>query len=161
MIEAYTLYSEHLGVPTFIHRKPGAVAAVRGAFFSTYPGLRAWQLQHGARVRGAQEAKTRSGLVRRFEGPEVRITEGLHFPIQGNAAEVLLASLARIRPEFGLCLHVHDEIVLQVAEARVAEAREELAEEMRSGFLEVFPEGGALVRDLVEAKSGPTWADTK
>ena len=54
-------------------------------------------------------------------------------------------------------LVVHDEIVLECAEADAEAAKVRLAEAMVRGFLEIFPEGETT--GLVEAKIARTWPD--
>ena len=53
-------------------------------------------------------------------------------------------------------LVVHDEIVLECAEADAEAAKERLTEAMVRGFLEIFPVGET--RGLVEAKVRGNWA---
>ena len=57
--------------------------------------------------------------------------------------------------------HVHDEIILSVAEGDQEQAAQALERAMIAGFLEIFPEGGDLVNGLVEVKTGANWAQTK
>jgi DNA polymerase I-like protein with 3'-5' exonuclease and polymerase domains len=54
---------------------------------------------------------------------------------------------------------VHDEIVLEVAEAEADIAAEILTEAMTTAFERTFP--GAPTRNVVEVKIGPTWAHLK
>jgi DNA polymerase I-like protein with 3'-5' exonuclease and polymerase domains len=54
-------------------------------------------------------------------------------------------------------LFVHDEIVLEVAEADADEAKQRLKMVMTEAFVELFPNGADMV-DLVEAKDpSKTW----
>ena len=110
---------------------------------------------------------TRTGLVRHFDGPHGYLeAEACNHPIQGSANEILLAALARL-PEClrscDACLynHVHDEVLLDVAEDDVEQAAHGLEQAMRLGFLDIFPEAGAAVAGLVEVKNGPDWASVK
>jgi DNA polymerase-1 len=140
--------------------------SARSAFFRAYPGLRTWQLLQVARSRASGTAATVSGLVRDFtrEPTGWRATEALNTPIQGSAAEVLLAALGRLPQALAgldaqLVNAVHDELVLEVAEANAPAAAEALTGAMVGGFLDVFPEGPAV--GLVEAHIGRTWALAK
>ena len=92
--------------------------------------------------------------------------EACNHPIQGSAGEILLASLARLPEELSgidarLYKHVHDEIILSVGETDQAKAGRALEAAMVTGFLDIFPEGEALLTGLVEVKAGHTWAETK
>ncbi len=54
---------------------------------------------------------------------------------------------------------VHDELVLEVAEADVEAAKAVVEKAMVEGMLSIFPE--ATTRDLVEANDGLNWAESK
>ena len=54
---------------------------------------------------------------------------------------------------------VHDELVLEVAEADVERAKAAVVSAMTKGMLTIFPD--ASVRDLVGVNSGPNWAAAK
>jgi DNA polymerase-1 len=138
----------------------------RSAFFRTYPGLRSWQLLQAIRSRQSGAAATACGLVRDFtrEPTGWRATEALNTPIQGGAAEVLLAALGRLPKALAgldaqLVNAVHDELVLEAAEADAPAATEALTGAMVGGYLDVFPEGPTV--GLVEAHAARTWAEAK
>jgi DNA polymerase I-like protein with 3'-5' exonuclease and polymerase domains len=67
-------------------------------FFDTYRGMALWQRETAQTSERTQRAITPGGRVRDFsiEGRGYRYTEALNTPIQGGAAEVLLAALARL-----------------------------------------------------------------
>jgi DNA polymerase-1 len=142
-------------------------AGAQLAFYKKYPALYGWQLQqiNTARVYGFVE--TPLGLRRDFKQKKGYLeAEACNHPIQGGAAEVLLCAIAQLP----LCLsgldwqlvnHVHDELVLSVAERDKAEAAAGLQQAMEQGFLEVFPAGAAQVQGLVEVKAGQSWAECK
>jgi DNA polymerase I len=93
-------------------------------------------------------------------------TEALNTPIQGGAAEIILATLAVLdRHLAGLNARlvniVHDELVLEVAEADADKAIAAVESAMTEGFLAIFPEGRAVTTGLVEAHQGPNWAAAK
>ena len=102
----------------------------------------------------------------RDAGGGYRYTEALNTPIQGGAAEVLLAALARLEDALaGLDAHlvnvVHDELVLEVAEGDATAVKAAVEQAMAEGFLAVFPDGAGVTSGLVEAKAGPNWAAAK
>lgn len=139
--------------------------AARDTFFRTYPGIKLWHVRTQARGRIDPIVRTQSGLIRDF-GQEkgFKLTEALNTPVQGSGAECLLRSLALLPKHLAgldakLIHHVHDEIILEVAERDVSAAKQALLEAMTAGFLEVFP--GAQVRDLVESHDGKNWAAAK
>lgn len=91
-------------------------------------------------------------------------------PVQGSSASVmyLAKTLAHRRivqaREWGAdiwyCADIHDEIILDAAEADAPLACEILQEAMRDAFLMLFPEGEVFGRDAVaEAIAGDSWAD--
>jgi DNA polymerase I len=93
-----------------------------------------------------------------------RETEAYNTPVQGGAAEAMLAALARVERGLAaagldavLVAVVHDELIVEAAEADAAVAARVLEEGMTAGMLDVFP--GAPVAGLVEARVGPSWAD--
>jgi DNA polymerase I-like protein with 3'-5' exonuclease and polymerase domains len=82
--------------------------------------------------------------------------ESVNMPVQATAAEILLASLIRLkRPLYGT---VHDEITIVVPEGDADAAAIELESAMVEGFMEIFPNGEKLLNGLVEVKTGSNWA---
>lgn len=141
-------------------------ARARAAFFAAYPDLHRWQAQTIAVARRTLRVRTPAGRVRAFARDKFQPTEALNTPIQGGAAEVLLAALARLPPaleEFDARLVnvVHDELVVECrAECAVA-VQQAVETVMTEGFLAIFREAADLLASLVEAQSGPNWAAAK
>lgn len=131
----------------------------KAAFFKAYPGLSAWQGQTRKAAERARQVRTPGGRVRALE--KNIGTESLNTPIQGGAAECLLATLAALALPEGAALVniVHDELVVECAPEQAAAVSAEVERAMVAGFLAIFPEGST--RDLVEAHSGPNWAAAK
>jgi len=143
-------------------------AAAQAAFFQAYSDLHRWQRRSGDAARLTRRLATRGGrtLARPADARPFSYPESLNFPIQGAAAEVLLACLARLDPllrplDAKLVNAVHDELVLEVADADVAPATAALTEAMVGGFLDIFPEADFMTSDLVEARAGIDWAAAK
>jgi DNA polymerase I len=139
----------------------------RDAFFRLYPDFRNWMNRTTERKHGVENilARTPLGRVRRLPfGYLGNDRLKLNTPIQGGAVEVLLSELARL-PEAldGLdakLVHtVHDEIILEVADQDLEEARIALVKTMTQGMLDIFPQ--APTADLVEVNAGPDWAQAK
>ena len=138
----------------------------RQAFFDTYPGLRRWQRRTAELAEASHSIKTPSGRVRTFKRKRGKsyYTAFLNTPVQGGAAEVMLAALAALdRRLKGLDAKlvnvVHDEIVLDVAADQAQAAKTAVEEAMVEGMLSVFPR--ADCNGLVEAHSGCNWAEAK
>jgi DNA polymerase-1 len=79
---------------------------------------------------------------------------------------MLLAALHRLPKALAgldakLILHVHDEVVLEVADRDVPAAKAALEEAMVAGFRALLPDQAADMPGLVEAHAGPTWFDAK
>jgi len=132
----------------------------RAAFFAAYPGLSTWQGQTRKAAELAKQVRTPGGRVR---GLDRNIgTECLNTPVQGGAAECLLAALAALDVDSlggRLVNIVHDELVVECEPEQAAAVSAAVEAAMVAGFLAIFPTGST--RDLVEAHSGPNWASAK
>ena len=138
----------------------------REAFFKTYPDLRHWQQSAARNAERTKRVVTPCGRIRDFsqEARGYRYTEALNTPIQGGAAEVLIAALSRLLKflkgiEAKLVNIVHDEIVLQVDNKDIDRAKAALEKTMVEGMLAVFPQASTI--NLVESKAGNNWAEAK
>ena len=134
----------------------------RTAFFRAYPGLSRWQTETRRSAERAGQVRTPGGRVRALDGNRALATESLNTPIQGGAAECLLAALAALeldRLGAQLVNVVHDELVVECALEQAGAVAAEVERAMVAGFLAIFPKG--CTRDLVEAHSGPNWAAAK
>jgi len=138
----------------------------REAFFKTYPKLRRWQQSAARNAERTKCVVTPCGRIRDFsqETRGYRYTEALNTPIQGGAAEVLMAALSLL-PKFLMGIDaklvniVHDEIVLQVDNRDINCAKAALEKTMVEGMLVIFPQ--ASTKNLVESKAGKNWAEAK
>ena len=134
----------------------------RTRFLRTYAGLRKWQQQIDSAARLSRKVHTRAGLVRVLE--PYRMTEALNTPVQGSAAEVLLAALGRLPHwlrglDARLVLHCHDELLLDCAEEDAPAAVAALTGCMIEAWQRLFPE--AAMPGICEAHSGHNWAEAK
>ncbi len=131
----------------------------RTAFFQAYPGLSAWQKQTRQAAERAKQVRTPGGRVRALDRNIG--TECLNTPVQGGAAECLLAALAALTLPDGAALVnvVHDELVVECEPKQAGAVSAEVERAMVAGFLAIFPNGAT--RDLVDAHSGPNWAAAK
>ncbi len=132
----------------------------RAAFFAAYPGLSAWQRNTRKAAELAKQVRTPGGRVRALD--KNIGTECLNTPVQGGAAECLLAALAALNVDSlggRLVNIVHDELVVECEPEQAAAVSAAVEAAMVAGFLAIFPSGST--RDLVEAHSGPNWASAK
>ncbi len=139
--------------------------AAKEAYFSKYPRINTWHAKTTREGHNIGIAKTRMGRVEKLM-PDKAYTQSKNVPVQGSAAEVLLAALALLDKridESGLDIKivhiVHDEIVLDTAAKHAEEARDILVEAMTTGMLRVFPE--AFTEGLVEAEIADSWGGAK
>ena len=136
------------------------------AFFRTYKKLARWQQKTGRLSKRENRITTPGGRVRDFkmEKNGYRYTEALNTPIQGGAAEVLMAALEVLQKHLKgidakLVNTVHDEIVLEVALEHSHKAVVALEAAMTEGMLTIFPK--ASTNNLVDVNTGPSWAEAK
>lgn len=152
----------------------------RCCFFEAYSGVSEWQRQQRTRVSRGLAIATPSGRVAHHlqGGAEAvsesatfarRQREALNFPIQGGAAEVMLATLdrlcARLKPLRTMCRLlgvVHDEFLLECSGEQAAERTAvALRRAMEEAWLQVFPAAAPLGQGGVSIGIGITWADLK
>ena len=138
----------------------------REAFFQTYSGLKRWQQETARKAESSKSVVTLGGRVRDFsrEARGYQYTEALNTPIQGGAAEVLLATLPKLDKyleglDAKLVNVVHDEIVLEVAKRDAPRTKQAVEKAMIEGMLAMFPNASTV--GLVEAKAGANWAEVK
>jgi len=125
----------------------------------TFPKVAAWRIESARTSRRAKGFVLHSGRTITLDykpSPQA----GYNYPVQGAAGDVIYAALAEIDTALeGLdaepILVVHDEIVLECAEADAEAAKERLEAAMVRGFLEIFPDGET--RGLVGSKISRIW----
>lgn len=133
------------------------------AFFKRYPMVKRWGDASYKNAKKYKYAETRLG---RTMPVQKAYTQSRNYPVQGSAGEVMLAALIELDKEIAasgldikLVNNIHDEIVLEVAEADAEPARALLERAMVNGMLRVFPE--AHTTGLVEAHIADNWGDAK
>ena len=137
------------------------------AYFKTYPQIAQWHKQTYTRSKRLRLAETPLGRkVDLRKKPDKIYTRSKNIPVQGGAAEIMLAALISLDNKligFGMDAKivniVHDEIVLEVVEDQAEKVKEILEESMVEGMLFVFPE--AVTSGLVEAAIGNNWTEAK
>lgn len=134
-------------------------SALRERFFAAYDGVVAWHAR--ARREGEATGRTRTvaGRVRRF-GQGARAGDYYNAPVQGSGADIFKAALGRVWRAVGplgasLSAAVHDEIVVECAEAAADEVAEVVRREMEAAAASLvgevpFPVEVHVARDWSE-----------
>jgi len=135
----------------------------RDAWFAAYPAFKVWHQKSGRAAEKSLSVRTPGGRERRWEGAkDFAVTAAYNTPVQGGAAEAMLASLAHLDKALkGLdatpIAVVHDEVIVECAAGIAQQVKGLLEQAMIQGFKDIFPE--APVVDLVEGSVGTSWAD--
>lgn len=136
----------------------------RDAWFKAYPDFESWHRLTDAVSRTSGRVTTPLGRTRHFSasGDMYCATKAYNTPIQGGAAEVMLAALGKLTDllqsfDAKLIAVIHDEVIVETSLNQAAEVSQVLEQAMVQGMLDIFPK--ASTRDLVEAKSAPSWAE--
>jgi DNA polymerase-1 len=135
-------------------------------YFERYPGVRHYTRETVAAA--ARQGCVTTLLGRRRPMPQLKSHEprvraaaerqAINHPIQGLAADIVKLAMCRLAPRLApfdarLLLQVHDELVLEVAEAQVEAVREVVVRSM-----EELPMDGFSVPLVVETKIAPAWS---
>lgn len=137
----------------------------RAAYFRAYPGIRAWHSDVHDCVTDCGKVCTPYGRWSSFgKSKDISLPAAAAHVIQGAEAEVMLATLGRLPDALrGLdalpVACIHDELVLDVAEADVPAAEAAVRGAMEQGMRDVFPKAPLI--GLVDAKHGPNWHAAK
>lgn len=140
--------------------------AYREAWFKAYPAFATWHYTARIRAETLMAVTTPLGRKRCFsasqEGDYLSATKAYNTPIQGGAAEVMLAALGKL-PDLLLGLDakaiavIHDEVIVESSLDEAPKVIKALEDAMVQGMLEVFPMASTL--GLVEAHVADSWAD--
>jgi len=140
--------------------------AYREAWFKAYPAFATWH--HTARIRAEtlMAVTTPLGRKRCFsasqEGDYLSATKAYNTPIQGGAAEVMLAALGKLSDlllglDAKAIAVIHDEVIVESSLDEAPKVIKILEDAMVQGMLDVFPEASTL--GLVEAHVADSWAE--
>ncbi|MBI4087001.1 hypothetical protein HY416_03420 [Candidatus Kaiserbacteria bacterium] len=141
------------------------------AYFHTFTTLAQYLEDVKSAARKLGYTETFFGRRRYFEGirsslPFIRASAermALNAPIQGTAADVIRIAMVRVdkylteaklEDDVRMILQVHDELIFEVKQSRVAEVAPKLKEIMEQAFPERDAKGVPLV---AEAKVGTNW----
>lgn len=135
----------------------------RDAWFAAYPAFKVWHQKSGRAAEKALAVRTPAGRERRWENlKDFAVTAAYNTPVQGGAAEAMLASLAHLDKALqGLdavpIAVVHDEIIVECTADIAKQVKGLLEQAMIQGFKDIFPD--APLVDVVEGAVGQSWAD--
>ncbi len=131
--------SDRLGVPV------EEAAAIIDQYFAQFPGVRKWIERTLEEARQTGIVRTLLGRIRRvadLNHPQRQVREmmkriAINSPIQGTAADMIKRAMIQIHRRFEeehlpafLVLQIHDELLVEVAEDRVEQARAIVEHEM-------------------------------
>ncbi len=148
----------------------GQCEEIIGNLKAGYPGLADWQEEQKRRVLSTYYAQTWLGRRRYLYGILSRdwgkrsFAErcALNTPIQGTAADILKLACGRIvtglpeRPWLKPLLQIHDELLFELPESRIAEAVQYI-----KACMEAQPFPGFDVPIVAEAAAGPNFSDLR
>jgi len=138
----------------------------REAWFKAYPAFATWHYTARIEAERLMIVTTPLGRKRGFcsseDGDHFSATKAYNTPIQGGAAEVMLAALGKLPDSLsGLDAKpiavIHDEVIVESPLEDAPQVAKVLEAAMVQGMLDVFPEASTL--GLVEANIASSWAD--
>ena len=138
----------------------------RQAWFNAYPGFALWHKKTAFQSYQSLSITTPLGRKRKFTfskaGDTYTANKAYNMPVQGGAAEVMLAALGRL-PNLlsGLDAKpiavIHDEVIVETSLTNAPRVVKALEDAMVQGMLDVFP--NASILGIVEANIASTWAE--
>jgi DNA polymerase I len=153
-----------------VEMSEGTARQHRATWFRAYPAFAEWHARGGAAAKRALAVRTPAGRERRWETADrntaggFRETEAYNTPVQGGAAEAMLAALdplmqrlARAGLDPTPVAVVHDELLVEASATDAPAVARILEESMVAGMLDIFPD--AATAGLVTARIGGSWAD--
>lgn len=120
-------------------------AAFIERYLSNFPGVSAWREQILVEAREQGYVKTISGRVRRLPllsgRTDIAERAAINAPIQGSAADIIKvamiaveANLRKANIEPGMILQIHDELLFEVSENKVEDAKQIIKRDMESAW---------------------------
>ncbi len=134
----------------------------RRRFFDNYHGIARWQRGLEAFAQKHHHVRTAGGRIRAYHDGKMRITEVFNTPVQGTAAEGLKSALClfwdKTRAQgvdAAIVAIIHDEIIVEVAEDQIEQAKQLLNEAMIEGIAWLVPN----VPFVADAAVAESWAE--
>lgn len=138
-------------------------------FAAAYPQLWRWRHEHAELCQRRGHVVIGCGRVVEAaweRSGKLSFPQCCNLPIQGQCADAMLRAIALVHARLkragingGLIACVHDELLLEVAEADTAAAGAILEEAMFEAFCITFP--GAPTTGIAKVASGRSWGDVK
>jgi DNA polymerase I len=137
--------------------------AWKDRFYARYPRLRQWQNEtaNAARSTGVLRSIAGRPLRAEWEPGGLRWTLCCNYPVQSSAADVMTLAMARVHTALEpldavLILQVHDELVVECAEAIAPQIAALLEQHMAAAWTATFPDAPA--QGIVEVATRSCWA---
>jgi DNA polymerase-1 len=133
-------------------------------YFARYPGVKSYM--DATREQAREQGYVETAFGRRLYIPDIKSSNGqrrqyaertaINAPMQGSAADIIKRAMLTVddwlqeQPDIRMVMQVHDELVFEVPEARVEEARAQIIKRMSAA-------AELRVPLLVEAGVGLNW----
>jgi DNA polymerase-1 len=132
--------------------------------FARYPRLKQYQIETAEIAQATGVLRSIVGRPLRVEwepSGELRWTQCCNFPTQSSAADVVMGAMITVHAalenlDARLLLQIHDELLVECAEALAPEVAQLLEQHMTAAFSELFP--GAPIVGLVDVAIRQCWA---
>ncbi|MCX6842258.1 MAG: DNA polymerase I [candidate division WOR-3 bacterium] len=136
-------------------------------YMARFAGVARWREQTIEQAKQSGYVRTISGRIRPTPGiadlnravAEATKRYAINAPVQGSAADIIKSAMLRLEERLsgggfgiGMILQVHDELVFEVPEAKLEEAREMIRTEMENAW-------NLTVPLVVETGAGRTWGE--
>jgi DNA polymerase-1 len=136
-------------------------------YMAKFAGVARWREQTIEQAKQDGYVRTVSGRIRPTPGianPNRAVAEAtkryaINAPVQGSAADIIKSAMLRLEERLsgggfgiGMILQVHDELVFEVPETKLEEAREMIRTEMENAW-------NLTVPLVVETGAGRTWGE--
>lgn len=118
-------------------------------YFLKFPGVAKWREEITEQARRDGYVRTISGRIRPVPGilsdnrqqAEMALRAALNAPMQGSAADIMKRAMLNVEARLsqagfskGIILQIHDELLVEVEESRIDEAKEIVKEEMENAW---------------------------
>lgn len=134
-------------------------------YYELYSNYREWQLAQAKAAEVSHKATTVCGKLRKLDADRT-YSMSMNQPIQGSAAEVMGRALIRVQDvidadpgRFLILNSVYDEMVTEALFEEEEYTLKQVEVNMVKAYQDIFPKG--VIRGLVDAKSGLSWAEAK
>jgi len=142
----------------------GEAQLYKDRLFARYPRLRTWQQETAETARVTGTLRSVAGRPLRAEWESIqplKWTLCCNYPVQSSAADSVMLAMTKVHDaleglDAQLLLQIHDELLVECAEAIAPEIEQLLTRHMTAAYLELFPAAPTL--NLVDVASRKCWA---